>query len=851
VIVDLAGGGLTGPRRRSRAHLFAAAAGILIASVATSPAFAEDSPQAPPGPASAAPASAAVTASVPRINQTGEPVVLVVPLREKVPLGQVTVRIGTDDSISVLKSDFGAAIERAVSPQVITGLNSIPSTDGFIPIEALQQRGMQLTFDPSALELAVKFGASDKQEQTIGFGVGEPDEGPVPLDSSDLFAAYLSYQASLDWVHSGQRETGLRKPRIDVDVNGRLFRTISFENQLTYDGNSDRPFTRFASRAIYDLPNSSLRFSAGDQTPVVLPLQSQIDVGGLGVSKLLTAFHPDRVYSASAGQRITLNEPSTVTIVVNGVPARTIRLDSGTYSLQDLPLTGGANNVELIIEDAAGARRIVSFDFFQDITLLAPDTDEYDFHIGVRSDYDLDGRHYYTHDPVMTGFYRRGISDQLTTGANVQASRDAQQFGAETSRGSPQGRFTLDTSGCHVRTVGSGFAARLQYRYSTPLEQLAGVRRIDVLAEFRSRNFGGIERIFQPNPYSFALNARYSQPINPMLTAGAGIDYRKGRDGRDDRYALTANATYRLANGMNISGSVGYDDQEHFLVGATLFWRFGKGSLLTARYDSRRNDASVGYFHTPDHLLDTVSWGVEATHSENAGFGVNGTAIWRTNRGDLEIDHRAAVAGFTGDREEVTSLRARGAIAFSGGNFAVGRYLSDSFAIVSKHETLGDAEVLIGSRVTENAEARTGTLGPALVSLSSYSRQNLFYDVPEAPAGYDFGAGNRQLYPWLHAGFTETIGSEFNVTAIGALLDNKGKPVTLIAGTATRVGDSKSPVVAIFTNRQGRLGASGLAPGEWRIEAGGFVYEITIDKRQGPFVDLHELRPVGRTEKRP
>src|SRR6201999_3763823 len=101
-----------------------------------------------------------------------------------------------------------------------------------------------------------------------------------------------------------------------------------------------------------------------------------------------------------------------------------------------------------------------------------------------------------------------------------------------------------------------------------------------ILAEIRSLNFGGIEVLTQRNPYSVLLNARYSQPINLDLTAGLGLDYRKGRDGNPDRYAVNANATYRLHNGMNLSGAVGYDRDGGLLIGATLFWRFGKGSLI-------------------------------------------------------------------------------------------------------------------------------------------------------------------------------------------------------------------------------------------------------------------------------
>ncbi|PJW96360.1 fimbrial biogenesis outer membrane usher protein, partial [Escherichia coli] len=87
--------------------------------------------------------------------------------------------------------------------------------------------------------------------------------------------------------------------------------------------------------------------------------------------------------------------------------------------------------VELLIEDAAGGRRLVAFDFFLDTELLAEGIDEYDAKIGIRSDFRDGRRDYFAKQPVFSGFYRRGLSEQLTAGANLQATRNTQVFGSE------------------------------------------------------------------------------------------------------------------------------------------------------------------------------------------------------------------------------------------------------------------------------------------------------------------------------------------------------------------------------------------------------------------------------------
>jgi len=50
---------------------------------------------------------------------------------------------------------------------------------------------------------------------------------------------------------------------------------------------------------------------------------------------------------------------------------RQLRLDPGTYELEDLPLQAGANDVRLIITDDLGEQRTLSFTSYFDAVLLA------------------------------------------------------------------------------------------------------------------------------------------------------------------------------------------------------------------------------------------------------------------------------------------------------------------------------------------------------------------------------------------------------------------------------------------------------------------------------------------------
>ncbi|MFN5783510.1 MAG: hypothetical protein ACK442_10660 [Novosphingobium sp.] len=88
------------------------------------------------------------------------------------------------------------------------------------------------------------------------------------------------------------------------------------------------------------------------------------------------------------------------------------------------------------------------------------------------------------------------------------------------------------------------------------------------------------------------------------------------------------------------------------------------------------------------------------------------------------------------------------------------------------------------------------------------------------------------------------VGSDYNVTALGTMLDIDGQPVSLVSGTAKQIGKADGPTLTMFTNRDGRFGATGLAPGKWRVEmldAKKSVFIITIPEDSQGIVRLGEI----------
>ncbi|MFJ6025710.1 hypothetical protein ACIQC9_14045 [Brevundimonas sp. NPDC092305] len=770
-----------------------------------------------------------------RINTSGQSIELVVPLRERGPLGQVSVLIGSDDAVKVRGADLIGLVSRIVTPAAVEQLRSIVDADGYISPAAARTIGFDLTFDPALLDLAVSIPVEARQRQTLGLGFDSSVINPTPSADPEPFSLYLNYRASLDYVHvsEGGREEGLRAPRFDIDLNGTVGK-VAFENLLTVDPDADEEVQRNASRLIYDQPDKILRWTVGDLFPEGTSFQSAPDIAGLSVQRLYSLSPSDRFVASRSSRTITLREESNIEIRVNGALARTLTLAPGTYDLRDLPLTQGANAVEIVIESLSGQREVILFDFFSDNTLLAPGIDEFYAGVGIQAPREAGRIDYQEEEPVFSGFYRRGITEQITLGANAQATQDAQLVGGEMVYGGPWGLTALDIAFSN-RDEGSGYAARVEHRLSREVPQLAGRETFDVSVETRSQDFAAIENLGGVDNYRLQIAARYARPFTETLSGSIGGDYAVGRDQLEDRYGASAFASWRVNYDTLVNFGVTYASNS--LVGAetnvfiNLTRRFGSRSTLSVGAESQNGLLRAGYSRAPERMLNDWGFSADVTRTDDA-FGFNGAATYTTNRGDFEVDHFTVFDDARGDiSSQQTSLRAYGSIAMAGSKVGVGRRIYDSFALVDGHPTLEGRRVLIRGVEAIEESAYSDGFGPAVVPIGSYYPQTVPYDVENLPLGYDLGSGLFQLLPRFHSGYALTVGSAYNVTASGQMVDPQAFPVSLRTGEAVSLDDPNAPKAEVVTNRSGRFAVSGLAPGRWRITLRGdpaLVYDIVV-----------------------
>jgi outer membrane usher protein len=818
----------------------------------------------------AVPDAAAVEAEQqPNLNTTGQPISLPVPFKDgNRTLGDITVQINTDSSVSVPK----AALTEKMTPLVDTAaqkkLQSIPESGGNVALADIKAAGFAMRFDSGLMELIFE-GTAEQRAVTELSLLGDASASHADAathERPELFSGFINLFGGAD--HKWRNSESDQKTSLRFDAESVVrFWDVVVENEFGYDGAVDpylcpagatcvvdhkSGFKRRGSRIVYDMPDEQLRFQLGDTSTQASGFQSQPDLLGVRIEHSPRTFAPGVSLSPTGRSSFLIERQSEVDVVINGTTVQHLQLRPGTYNLSDLPLQAGANNIQLVITDDAGDRRTLSFTSFSDASLLAEGKMEWSASAGVPS-YLLDNdRAYLKNDAIGTVFARYGITNETTGELNFQGDKDVLLAGAGLFTSLPVGFLGLQ--GAVSRSdIGNGFSASASYdllNVEGAAYALTSQREsLRFSAEYRSDEFrtpgefqATASGILLPlYNYSWRFGAAYTIPLNESVTATLSGRYQIGNEDAfqispltfsQDRYGVDLTLSAPLTDWMHGSISAGYgndsllrsvtptnSDDADLRIGVRFTIRPDEKTHLDANYDSFQQHASTsgswydqkGYERW-DTSANTQSYGTSDYAAGGASIGYTG------NRGEVRVNHNSGLrtSGRLADADQRSSLRAGTAIAFAGDKVAIGAPIrGNGFAIVAPHKTIDGKTVTVGTR--EDPRAIADGMGPALVSnVPAYSPASIPIDVEDLPTGYSLGKGVFDINAPYRGGYALEAGSAYSVAAYGTLQDAKNQPISLLTGTATSDADP-SKQVAIFTNAAGKFGADGLAPGRWTV----------------------------------
>ncbi|TCM20665.1 outer membrane usher protein [Novosphingobium sp. PhB165] len=761
-----------------------------------------------------------------RLNPTGRDIPMGGPLSDNgFVLGEVSYTLKADDSILVDVQDLLPLLRNVLSADVWQRLADGVSTQPTVSIADLPKYGVSLAYDPSTLGLLMTVDPKVRQRQSLRVMSGyEPVAGPI--QPAEAVSAYVTAFVNSDYVYTGP-QTGFITPNVLLDSAVRVGGVV-LENEASVQD----VFRREGTRLVYDDQRHTARYTVGDLEPVSRGFSGTSPMAGVSLSRVYADLDPQRNVQPQGQRSFTLTRASTVETIVNGQSVQVTRLNPGTYDISDFPFAQGSNDVKLLIRDDSGRENVISFSINFDRTLLAAGLSEFGIYGGVKTPFDTNGRTY-SDEPVASGFYRHGLTEELTVGANFQAQRRGAVAGAEVVWASPVGTLALNLAGSHNTWVGSGYAVNIGYELSFVGTENNG-RSLTASIQATSKDFALPDTLAASNPYLLDIGATYSQSLGADHYFSLDGFYSVGRGSRQDQSTFRATYGWRPNQRLLLTAEASYEKSERASgpgARVSLIYRFDQNSSVTSDFDTQNDRARLSYQRSSGTGVGSYNASANIDRVDDS-VGLNATVNYMTNRAELGAAHYTSFDNNGTITDQRTSLRAAFSLAYAGGSVALSRPIYDSFAIVKTHDSLKGAPVYIDPR-GDDYVAKSGLFGGAVVpQLSAYSPRLITYDVPGAPAGYDVGTGIIQVRPPYRSGHLIEIGSDYFVTYAGQLLKPDGTPLALVGGHAIEVSKPDRKPVDMFTNRTGRFAVQGLRAGKWRIEMptdeGTLVYEIDV-----------------------
>ena len=781
-----------------------------------------------------------------RINPTSRELRFIVPLTvDQTYLGDVELAVSPQDVLSLDAPRLLQLLKPIVDPAVYNRLAALADAKGRLDQNALAKEGIGLAYNSRNLALTVDIPVKQRQSRSLSLGA-RADSLEVTLQPA-AFSAYINVHAAAELVEAGS-SAGLVPPTAALDGALRIHGVVVESEGYVSARSSDPVFRRTGSRLIYDDMRHMMRWTLGDAQTQARQFQASPTVMGLGISRIYSQIDPQHEIRSGGAQTFSVLSPSIIETFVNGRSMERRSFQPGNYTLQDFPLAEGTNAVKLRVEDSSGKVRTIDFSVYANQSLLARGVTEFSAFGGVYSTPSRNGFSY-SREWIGGGFVRTGLNEQLTAAINVQTNRQTRQIGAEILWGSPVGLTGFNLTASNNSQIGTGLAAAITYEHLLSPNGGARSQSIRASIEWRSKRFAFPDVAFGQDRTELRASAGYVMTLGGNGFIAADGQYSRDRVTRDSRYGARLSGGFDVNRRLTANAEIGVNrgnPRNETYVRFGLRMRFGERGTVQADADSNGR-ARASYSNSGGNGNGAWLTSADMSHDRDS-VSLNANASMTTNRAEIGVQQ---TAGWDRHGMRLTdarmSVHAAFALAFADGAFAVGRPISEAFVIARAHRSLGKNAVYLDP-VEQSEAARSGSFGPALVGqLSAHNFRTLIYQVPDAPSGYDLGAGNIAIKPPYRGGYGLVIGSDYHLLVIGRLLDRNGEPVKLLAGKAIDLGNPKHPALTIFTSRDGRFGAQGLRPGRWRFEMPTeqpTAYEFEVSDSADGIVRIGELRPM-------
>jgi len=701
-----------------------------------------------------------------------------------------------------------------------------------ITFSQLTEMGINTSYNMAtlSLEILIKPELQKPRILTIQHNKSATLRASNRLQASE-FGGYLNLYSNLS------TSTTLAKPSLRLRLEGSLNiqdyvieSTASKESEQWVLGNTI---------LTYDRPDKLYRYQVGNISTQTKGFQDNYSLIGISLNKSFfmdTELH----IKPKANSTFILTTRSEVEVYLNGKPQKKFHLDKGKYTLEDIGLLDGSNNIDIKITDEFGKITHKKTNEYYDNQLLKPKLSTFTSNLGTLKDLQEKTNIPLTKKLIFSGYYQQGLYKNLTMGIDLQFSHKHNLIGTEVITSNALGRIKLNVGLSHRKEGKIGQAISFTY-YPEPEMFLTNtgiekfIRTVNFRGEYRSQYFDQLTTKTETTNLSFLqhkLQANLVFNLGKQWDANLVSGFSRTHNEIVEKFT-TASLSRRFHHNIKWNISIEYqenntDDELRVQTQVQIPLSrpiFSRQQDATLHYDSQTHHFSNEY---TIHQLGAVgknSLGGKLRYTHNDTSQQFNTELhYKNNQFAAHLNSQHTTAS------QQLNMSINSSLLCAESNCTLSYPISDSFALV-KGPTNQDKPIAIKNgygrfHYPDNSESDlpdnysaliTDKTSQAVVLLESYKYQRISIDEGGLPFGYDPEKTEFEFIPRYHSSFTLVAGGKPGTVVTGMLLDKNKQGLGFKGGQWVAMSE-EGKIIAFFTNKAGHFHLPSVPVGRYKIE---------------------------------
>ena len=727
------------------------------------------------------------------------------------------------------------------------------SANSKVSFKTLTKLGMKAVYNSVNLSLDLQINPALRKPRVLSLRtkrkVSVRDENKI---TAEEISAFLNMYSTV-----GINSENKNKPELKVKLEGSVnLGKVVLQTSADY---RRKRLTTGKTTLTYDKPDKLQRFVVGNISTGNRNFQENLELIGMRGSKEFF-MKPELKIRPSANQAFILESDSQVEVYINNRLRRRFYLNEGIYSLEDIGLYNGVNNIRVKITDEFGKVTVKTSEQYYDSHLLKPGLDLYSISVGYLSNKQAHIKEDLKQKTILSAYYEKGITKNLTMGVDAQLSPNSYLLGAELRTSIPLGsiKHSIAVSGGTYKK--SGYATRFEFKPHIQRE-LIGLDTLNeemltldttvgkflnswtILGEYRSEDFSMINQQLELNNIN-EISKKLKGRLQTQFSLNLSDNWRGTLNiGVSDYYnsdrSLSANiaAIKTFNNGIRISLGARFDSNEDASMNLQLTVPLDREERQSRKHleflaNSRDQSYSSKLSLSPTSFVgrNSLAGSVEYVHNEESNNSKLALS-YRNPKYESSLQARS-FESLKKDNSNTQSLNLGFNTSFAcvGSRCGSSYPLHDSFALVEgPSNQTNPIAINDGHRkfkysdgndtgLPDNYTALIPNKGVyAVVPLESYRYQSINIDESTLPSGYDSEKTEFEMFPRYHQGFFVKAGGE-PATIVDGVLTDKAKKTLAYKGGQWIPQAAGAKTIAFFSNKVGRFRLPSVRAGRYKLE---------------------------------